>query len=109
MGSPPGGPERLVPPVLTAVTPESGATNVRARGVMFEFDVVVNDRDVDNYFLMSPREGTPRVIWRRDRVEVRPRREFRPNTAYSVTLLPGLADLRGNAMKTGRSVVFSTG
>jgi hypothetical protein len=82
---------------------------VRARGVMFEFDVVVNDRDVDNYFLMSPREGTPRVIWRRDRVEVRPRREFRPNTAYSVTLLPGLADLRGNAMKTGKSIVFSTG
>jgi hypothetical protein len=109
MGSPPGGPERLVPPELVSVTPESGATNVRARGVMFEFDVVVNDRDIANYFLMSPREGTPRVIWRRDRVEVRPRRDFRPNTAYSVTLLPGLADLRGNAMKAGKAVVFSTG
>lgn len=76
---------------------------------MFEFDVVVNDRDVANFFLLSPREGTPRVIWRRDRVEVRPRRSFRANTAYSVTLLPGLADLRSNPMKTGKSVVFSTG
>lgn len=109
MGAPPGGPERTTPPALLGVTPDSGATNVRERGVMFEFDVVVNDRDVANFFLMSPREGTPRVIWRRDRVEVRPRRSFRPNTAYSVTLLPGLADLRGNAMKSGRTVVFSTG
>ena len=74
MGAPPGGPERTTPPVLERVTPDSGATNVRARGVMFEFDVVVNDRDVASYFLLSPREGSPRVIWRRDRVEVRPRR-----------------------------------
>ena len=82
MGAPPGGPKRTTPPVLTRVTPDSGTTSVRARSVMFEFDVVVNDRDISRFFLLSPREGAPRVTWRRDRVEVRPRRGFRPNTAY---------------------------
>ena len=109
MGAPPGGPERTTPPVLLSVSPESGMTNVRARDVVFEFDVVVNDRDLSRFFLLSPRDGTPRVEWHRDRVEVRPRRGFRPNTAYSVTMLPGLSDLRGNAMTAGTSIVFSTG
>lgn len=109
MGAPPGGPERTTPPVLVSISPESGATNVRARGVEFEFDVVVNDRDVSRFFLLSPRDGAPRISWRRQRVEVRPRRGFRANTAYSVTMLPGLTDLRGNAMTAGTSIVFSTG
>jgi hypothetical protein len=83
---------------------------------MFEFDAVTNDRssgaaggELDNLFLLSPQDGRPRVIWRRDRIEVRPRRGFRPNTAYSVTMLPGLADLRGNVLRAGRTIVFSTG
>ena len=109
MGAPPGGPPRTTPPVLLSVTPDSGATNVRARGVIFEFDEVVSDQNVDRYFLLSPREGRPRVIWRRNRIEVRPRRGFRPNTAYAVTILPGLVDLRSNALQRGGTVVFSTG
>ena len=93
------------------MTPDSGAVNVRARSVVFTFDVVINDRaDLDHLFLLSPQEGRPRVSWHRNRVEIRPRRGgFRPNVAYSVTLLPGLSDLRGNTMKTGRTIVFSTG
>lgn len=112
IGAPPGGPSRTTPPELLGITPESGAVNVRARGVMFEFDVVLNDRGdagLDDLFLMSPREGRPRVIWRRERIEVRPRHGFRPNTAYSVTMLPGISDLRGNVLRTGRTVIFSTG
>lgn len=114
LGAPPGGPERATPPVLETVTPDSGAVNVRAKSVVFTFDEVVSDRGgqsgaLDNLFLISPREGTPRVTWRRNRIEVRPRKGFRPNTAYSVTLLPGLSDLRGKTMTSGRTIVFSTG
>lgn len=114
MGSPPGGPERDVPPALLEVTPDSGAVNFRGRAAVFEFDVVVNDRSggaggIEGLFLVSPSDGTPRVRWRRSRVEVRPRRGFQPNTAYSITMLPGVADLRGNVTSTGRTVVFSTG
>jgi hypothetical protein len=50
-----------------------------------------------------------RVSWHRSRIEVRPHNGFRANTAYSVSLLPGLSDLRGNVLKSGATIVFSTG
>jgi len=110
IGAPPGGPVRTTPPELVEVTPDSGAVNVQARSVNFVFDEVISDRaELDKLILMSPQDGRPRVSWHRERIEVRPRRGFRPNTAYTVTLLPGLADLRGNSVKTGRTIVFSTG
>ncbi len=36
-------------------------------------------------------------------------RGFRPNTAYRVTLLPGVVDLHGNARKEQDVILFSTG
>jgi hypothetical protein len=114
-GAPPGGPEDHAPPTIVAVSPDSGATRVGAKSVDFRFDEVVSDRpsggkaELEQLFLVSPWDGSPRVRWHRTHIEVRPRRGFRENTAYRVTMLPGLADLRGNAMKEGRSIVFSTG
>ncbi len=111
---PPGGAEDLAPPRLLTITPDSNAVNVRDRDVSFRFDETINDRgsgaqELDSHFLISPSDGAIRLSWHRSRIDVRPRDGFRPNTAYSVTLLPGLADLRGNIMRTGASVVFSTG
>lgn len=114
IGAPPGGPQRKEPPAIEKVTPDSGSVNVRADRVTFDFDVVVSDRPVgaptlEDAFVISPRDGQPKVAWERDRIEVRSRHGFLANTAYSVTMLPGIADLRGNAMKAGRTIVFSTG
>jgi hypothetical protein len=114
-GSPPGGPERHTPPEIVAVTPDSGATNVKLKSVEIQFDEVVSDRPssaaagLDQLFLISPRTGTPDVSWHRSRISVRPHNGFRPNTAYRITMLPGLADLRGNVLKESRTVLFSTG
>jgi hypothetical protein len=113
-GPPPGGPEDRTPPQLVRVTPDTNAVNVTAREVVFVFDETINDRgtdaqDVANMFLVSPSDGAPRVDYHRSRIEVRPRHGFRPNTAYTITLLPGLSDLRSNTMKAGTTVVFSTG
>jgi len=113
-GPPPGGPEDRSPPRVVRVTPDTNAVNVGARAATFYFDEVINDRgtgqqDVGSLFIVSPSDGTPRVSYHRTRIDVRPRNGFRPNTAYTITLLPGLGDLRGNSMKTGASVVFSTG
>ena len=111
---PPGGPEDRNPPRVLKVTPDSNAVNVRDRNVVFQFDETINDRgsgaqELDNFFLVSPSDGAPRVSWHRSRIEVRPRNGFRDNTAYTVTLLPGFSDLRGNTARSGASVVFSTG
>ena len=88
--------------------------NFSAKEATFFFDETINDRgtdaqDVTNMFLVSPSDGTPRVGYHRSRIDVRPRHGFRPNTAYTITLLPGLTDLRNNRMKTGATIVFSTG
>lgn len=112
---PPGAPERHTPPQILTISPESGETNVKVREVEFKFDEVVSDRpsggatELDQLFLISPREGSPDVGWHRNRITIKPRRGFRPNTAYRITMLPGIADLRGNIRKDGASILFSTG
>ena len=88
--------------------------NVRPRQIDFQFDEVVAQQalgatDLSRLFLISPRDGDPDISWHRSRVTVKPRRPFHANTAYVVTMLPGLADLRGNVRKEGASVIFATG
>jgi len=113
-GPPPGGPDDHSPPQIIAVTPDSGQINVKPKDVQFRFDEVVSDRpagaaSLDRMFLISPRNGEPRVGWHRSRISVRPERGFRDNTAYRITMLPGIADLRGNVRTDGATLVFSTG
>lgn len=113
METPPGGPPDAAPAVLLRTVPDTGAVNARPRSVVFQFDEVIAERQargtLADLFLISPSAGAPTIDWDRDAIEVRPRRGWRPNTTYTVTLLPGLADLRGNRRTEGASVVFSTG
>lgn len=114
-GFPPGGPDDPDPPALLGTTPDSGAVNVPTnREVVFQFDEVVNERpsgavNLRGLVLISPREGEPRVNWRRTRIGVRANRDWRPNTVYTVTLLAGVQDLRNNLRRDPSIVVFSTG
>ncbi|MDQ3672901.1 MAG: Ig-like domain-containing protein [Gemmatimonadota bacterium] len=113
-GVPPGGPPDVAAPEVIAIAPDSGRTNVRPREVIFRFDEVVSERppsvtNLADLFLISPRDGTPRVSWNRDEIAVRPRRDWRPNTAYTVTMMGGLSDIRGNVRNAGASTFFSTG
>ncbi len=113
-GDPPGGPPDAAPPVLVGIVPESAAVNMRPDRVEFRFDEVVSERpsgatSLEQMILISPSDGLPRVDWRRRTIAVRPRGDWKPNAVYTVTLLPGLTDLRGNVMPIGASVIFSTG
>jgi hypothetical protein len=114
-GFPPGGPPDPDPPLLTRIRPDTNAVNVRARSVSFQFDEVVTERPqgsqggLAGVFLISPSDGEPSVSWRRTRVDVRPRGGFRPNTTYTIRLLPGMTDLDGNVDSSGAEIVFSTG
>ena len=127
-GVPPGGPEDRSPPRVLRISPDTGATDVRPKEVVFRFDEVVSETPrgagvggsggagtagagdpLEPLFLVSPRVGSVEVDWRRESVAVRPRRGFRDSTTYTVTLLPGLADLRDNVRDSATVLVFSTG
>ena len=110
----PGGPPDADAPQVVGFSPDSGAVNFRGRAVIVQFDETVSDRGtgasaLEALVLISPREGEPRVSWSRNRIAVRPRDGFLPNTAYSITVGPGIADLRGNRSDVARTIVFSTG
>jgi hypothetical protein len=113
-GAPPGGPPLLTPPEVIAVTPDSGMVETAPRAVVFRFDRVISEQargaqTLAGNVIISPSDGIPRVSWQRNALSVRPRRSWQPNTAYTVTLLPGITDLRGNVLSQRVITVFSTG
>jgi hypothetical protein len=114
-GLPRGGPIDKTPPKLVRVTPDSGALNVGRRQVVtFHFDEVINERSrqggpLDQIVVVSPVEGPVSVDWHRSSITVRARKGWRPNFAYTVSILAGLQDLSGNTIRKPLQTVFSTG
>jgi Bacterial Ig-like domain len=113
-GMPPGGPLDVAAPQIVSIIPDSGSVGVKPKEVIFRFDEVVSERPpsvttLADLFLISPRDGIPDVSWHRDAIAVKPTRGWRPNTPYTVIMMRGLADLRGNVRNTGATTFFSTG
>src|SRR6266487_636384 len=113
-GMPPGGPVDTTAPLVIGIAPDSGTVNAKPGAVVFKFDETVAERPsgvptLADLFLISPRDGVPNVAWHRSTVDVKPSHGFRPNTVYTITLLAGITDLRGNVRNTGKMIVFSTG
>src|SRR2546423_11748790 len=111
---PPGGPLDVAAPQVVSITPDSGTLGVRPKDVVFRFDEVVSERPpsvttLADLFLISPRNGAPDVSWHREAIGVRPGRGWRPNTPYTVIMLPGIADIRGNVRNTGATTFFAAG
>ena len=118
---PPGGPPDQAPPFLVAVTPDTMASLPEFEGeVEFRFNEVISEGsspnrgtgtgDLERLVLLSPTDRVPDVSWKRNRITVRPREGWRPNTVYRVELLPGVMDLRNNRATTlGRTLTFTTG
>ncbi|HEV7387559.1 MAG TPA: Ig-like domain-containing protein [Gemmatimonadaceae bacterium] len=113
-GMPPGGPPDTAAPQLVSISPDSGTVGVRPKEILFHFDEVVSERppsvtSLSNLFLISPRNGAPSASWHRDVIGVRPGHGWQPNTAYTIIMQKGLADIRGNVRNTGLTTFFSTG
>lgn len=113
-GVPPGGPERHTPPAIVRIQPDTNTVNFRGKEFVVTFDEVISERPngaatLNDLVLVSPREGQADVEWHRDAISIHPRKGWRKNTAYTVTLLPGISDLRGNIRGTSTTVTFSTG
>ena len=113
-GAPPGGPPDKLPPKLLEVVPESGQVKVLPRSAIFRFDEVVSERPagatkLEDMFIVSPRARSMDVEWNREEVWIRPSNGWRKDLVYTITMLPGMSDLRGNVLKEGRTLVFATG
>ncbi len=130
-GMPPGGPPDPNTPQIVRITPDTNAVNVQAKSAFIFFDEVISERPgsggaggsgsrtmssggsggstLASIVSISPSDGRDEVLWRRTAIEISPRRGFRPNTAYRITVLPGVADLRGNTISVPTEWVFSTG
>jgi len=112
-GLPPGGPTVSAFPRVIATLPETGAVNVRPNRVLLRYDDVIGEQaaggPLSRNVLISPWDGEPRVNWRRTGIAVQPRGAWRPNTAYTITVLPGISDLRGQQIPYGYVLRFSTG
>ncbi len=113
-GMPPGGPPDKEAPRLVRITPDTNAVNVRGNAIGFQFNEVVSERPrgvptLADLFVVSPSRGATSISWRRTHVEIRPRGGLRPNTTYTVRMLPGMVDLDGNMDSSGVTLVFSTG
>ena len=119
MAAPPGGPTRREPPILLGMYPDSGVAPCDLRKpAEFRFDEVTSDAGQPNFgygdgslerlVMLSPDTAVPAVEWHRDRITVRPRGGWRPNTVYRVEFLPGLLDLHQNTAKSGGVIAFAT-
>ena len=113
-GLPPGGPERHTPPMITRIQPDTNTVGVRGDEFVIHFDEVISEHpanatSLNDLVLISPRNGAPVVDWHRSSISIRPNKGWRSNTTYTVTVLPGISDLRGNVRTTPTIVTFSTG
>ena len=113
-GVPPGGPPDVAAPVLVSITPDTGSIGVKRKDVVFQFDEVVAERPagattLSDLFLISPRDGVPDASWHRSAIAVKPSHGWRANTPYTIIMMKGVGDLRGNVRNTGASTFFSTG
>jgi hypothetical protein len=100
--------------MITRIEPDTNTVNVRGNEMVVHFDEVISERptgatSLGDIVLISPRDGAPVVDWHRSSISLHPSKGWRPNTAYTVTILPGISDLRGNIRASTVQVTFSTG
>jgi hypothetical protein len=108
---PPGGERDTAPPRLIETTP-AALTVVPANQdpVVFRFDERISERNFSEALVtVSPLDGALRIDRGRDHVRVEIDGGWRADRVYRVVLLPGIADLFGNARKDAAELVFSTG
>lgn len=112
-GMPPGGPTISSFPRVIATLPDTNARNARPNKVLVRYDDVIGEQaaggNLSRAVLISPWDGEPRVEWKRTGMTIRPKGGWRPNTAYTITILPGITDLKGQPSPFGFVFRFSTG
>lgn len=124
MAPPPGGPPDGSPPLLIGTIPDSLRVLDGFDGwVEFKFDEIISEGTQPNFgtgngelerlVLVSPGPDSviPRVQWKRNRLLVRPKDGWRPNTVYRIELAPGIRDIRepSNVSTQASVITLATG
>ena len=124
MAPPPGGPADGTPPLLIGTIPDSVRMLDGFDGwVEFRFDEIISEGTQPNFgtgngelerlVMLSPAPDSviPRVQWKRNRLLVRPRDGWRPNTVYRIELAPGIRDIRepANVSQLASVITLATG
>ena len=121
-GDPPGGPPRTTPAAIMRTFPESGAVVPDLHGsAVVQFDEVIDEMPggggsstggaitgLAQKIVLSPVSGNVKVSWHRSAIHVSPAEGWKRNRVYRLEVLPGIADLRRNITKKGKTIVFST-
>jgi hypothetical protein len=111
--APPGGPPDFTPPVILSTIPDSGTTDAGFRkAAVIQFDEVIDERSgggLSKLISVSPVPKDVDVDWKRTAIAIKPKGGWHDSVVYQVALQPGIQDLRGNRMTTGRTIIFSTG
>ncbi|MBK9549671.1 MAG: hypothetical protein IPO52_11375 [Gemmatimonadetes bacterium] len=124
MAPPPGGPADGTPPLLIGTIPDSVRMLDGFDGwVEFTFDEIISEGTQPNFgtgngelerlVMLSPAPDSviPRVQWKRNRLLVRPRDGWLPNTVYRIELAPGIRDIRepSNVSQQASVITLATG
>jgi len=102
--------------------PESGAVVPDLHGsAVVQFDEVIDEMPgggasstggaitgLAQKIVLSPVSGDVKVSWHRSAIHVSPAEGWKRNRVYRLEVLPGIADLRRNLTKKGKTIVFST-
>jgi hypothetical protein len=109
--SPGGGPEDKTGPTIMITEPSHGAVRVgvRSRVVVSFSEWISRTAAPKAVSILPPLEGGVRVRVDGRRLEITPAVSFAESTTYHVVVTSGLQDLRGNALTSPFTLVFSTG
>ncbi len=110
-GSPPGGPEDIIPPKLLDSEPVSGSVNVpQDSRIVIKFDEAIDRTTVERALFISPLpDPEPKINLKSDGLVVIPRQNLLPNKTYVVTIGTDLRDAHRVDLDQSISIAFSTG
>ena len=109
-GPPSGGPLDLEPPSVVASIPDSGAAHIaRDARLSVTFSENMEPRSAGESVALAPRVEIRQRRWSGRTMTVVLAESLRASQVYTLFLGTGARDAHGNAMASGKTVVFTTG
>ncbi len=108
---PSGGPKDTIPPLITAIYPALGATNIprEKTKLILEFNEYVKVKDAKSLFLSPPQEKPPKYKMKGKNVIISFEEPLDSNKTYTMDVTNAIVDNNEGNPFPGFTLVFSTG